>query len=147
MPFSVMVSTVPPGTTRSTSTTASSSASLIERTPTASLPIALTSFSLKRMLWPLRVPMMKSSSPPENRTPMSSSSSLRPTALSPVLRMFAKSDSFVFLITPLRVAITRYLSSSLSLTGSTADTDSPPASCSRFTIATPLAERPASGIS
>ena len=59
-------------------------------TPEASRPIGRTSFSWKRIAWPLRETMITSSAPVEWRTPTSSSPSriliaMMPSAFSVVL--------------------------------------------------------------
>ena len=141
MPFSVMESTVMPGAMRFTSITSSPSSSVMALTP-----IDLTSPSLKRRHLPSRVPMSRSSSPFESSTLISSSPSLRFWAIMPPLRMLSKSLMGVFFITPSFVASTRYSPSVSLSTGNTAVIFSPPASCSRFTIAVPLAVREASGM-
>ena len=64
----------------------------------------------------------------------------------PPLRMLSKSDRGVFLMTPWRVAKTRYSPWAWAVTGKMAVTFSPAWSCSRFTMAVPLALRPASGM-
>ena len=102
-------------------------------TPDASRPIARTSFSWKRIAWPLRDTISMSSSPDECRTPTSSSPSriliaMIPSDLSGVLY----AASCVFLTTPFFVAKTRYSASSKSRVWTTARTCSPWRNGSRF---------------
>ena len=81
-------------------------------TPEAGRPIARTSLSWKRTAWPSRETIRMSSLPSDRRTPISSSPSrifraMIPSAFSGVLY----SRNSVFLITPFRVAKTRYFDS------------------------------------
>ena len=77
-------------------------------TPAASRPIGRTSASEKRASLPCAVAMMTSSLPVETSTQASSSSSLRVIARMPDERTLSNCSSGVFLMTPFRVARTRY---------------------------------------
>ena len=117
-------------------------------TPDASRPIARTSCSEKRIAWPARDTMSRSSSPLEWRTPTSSSPSriliaMMPSAFSEVLY----ASSLVFLTTPFFVAKTRYSASLKSRVCTTARTCSPWRNGSRLTIARPFDWRDPSGSS
>ena len=76
-------------------------------TPAATRPIGRTSSSANRASIPSAVAMITSSSPAETSTQASSSSSLIVIARIPVDRTRSNCSSGVFLIIPLRVAITR----------------------------------------
>ena len=85
-PFSLMVNTYG-FCAGCTSTTASSSARRIARTPCAVRPIGRISSSLKLTLIPFLVPTMMVSSPEVINTPANSSSSFNPMAINPFWRI------------------------------------------------------------
>ena len=110
-------------------------------------PVFLTSVSWKRIHCPYFVTIRMSFSLSVILTSISSSSSRRLIAASPVFLTFAYSTMEVFFTIPFLVAIKRYSSSLYSFIGITADIFSPGWSWRMLIIAVPLDVRLASGIS
>ncbi len=130
------------------STIKSSASILIDLTPLAVLPIALTVFSWKRIHLPFEDAISNSLSPKVSRAEMSSSPSSKDIAILPFLRMLSNSLSLVFFILPLRVASTRLpLRSCSSVIGSITVTRSPCSTFKRLLTVRPRAILLASGIS
>ena len=126
--------------------TLSPSERFIPFTPMETLPVALASFSSKRMHWPFLEIIKISFLPSVTWTSISSSPSRRLIAARPTLRIFAYSDRLVLFIIPSLVAIVRYPDSYPSFRRIDV-TFSPACNCSRLMTAVPLAIRLASGIS
>ena len=149
-PFSVIANNVTPllfDTIDSIPITVSSSSKRIPSTPCADLPTGLTSFSSNVIQSPFSVTNTTLSWPSVNLTSISSSSSFNVIANNPVFLLELYSCNGVFFINPFFVAINRYLLSSKSEIGITAEIFSPASKLNKFTIAVPLAVLPASGIS
>ena len=117
------------------------------RTPVAVRPIGRTSFSWKEMHLPLRVTMVTMSSPVVCWMLTSSSPSRRVIAMRPVFLWVLNSERAVFLMVPLRVTASRYLSSPFTSIGMTALMRSRCMRLRKLTAGVPFAVRVASGIS